>query len=250
MLQRTDHRYYKISGMTCSACAYTVQAALQKHPDVVSAQVDHATATAGLELRMPVPTAVLKRLLDGTKYELLKAGEQAPAPPSSAPVQERSWLATYKPLLLVVAFITGIAVLAASQNGTFYPVEAMRYFMAGFFLAFSFFKLLDLRGFAESYSGYDLLASRWRVYAFLYPFIELGLGVAYLVNAAPFATNLITIVVMAFSLIGVVRVVLNRQRIQCACLGTGFNLPMSTVTVIEDAAMVLMAAGMLAGNGA
>ncbi|OYW82093.1 MAG: heavy metal transporter, partial [Sphingobacteriia bacterium 32-37-4] len=38
---------------------------------------------------------------------------------------------------------------------------------------------------------------------------------------------------------------LNKKKIQCACLGDVFNLPMSTVTIIEDALMIGMSAVML-----
>ena len=54
----------------------------------------------------------------------------------------------------------------------------MRYFMAGFFIVFSFFKFLNLAGFAESYAMYDELAKRVKVYGLVYPFLELFLGVA------------------------------------------------------------------------
>jgi hypothetical protein len=50
---------------------------------------------------------------------------------------------------------------------------------------------------------------------------------------------------MSVSLVGVVQSVLNKQKIRCACLGTVFNLPMSTVTIIEDSLMIAMSAGML-----
>jgi hypothetical protein len=39
---------------------------------------------------------------------------------------------------------------------------------------------------------------------------------------------------------------MNKQKIRCACLGAVFNLPMSTITIIEDLLMVAMAAWMLA----
>jgi Kef-type K+ transport system membrane component KefB len=79
----------------------------------------------------------------------------------------------------------------------------------------------------------------------VYPFIELTLGLAYLIDFQPFATNAITLVVMAISSIGVIESLLNKRKIRCACLGTVFNLPMSVVTLVEDTLMVLMAAAML-----
>ena len=121
----------------------------------------------------------------------------------------------------------------------------MRIFMSGFFLVFSFFKLLYLSSFAESYAMYDLVAKRWRGWAYLYVFIELGLGLAYALNLFPAITNTITFIVMSVSIIGVLQSVFNKQKIRCACLGAVFNLPMSTVTIIEDGLMILMSAWMI-----
>jgi len=119
------------------------------------------------------------------------------------------------------------------------------YLWLAFFLVFSFFKMLNLKGFAESYVMYDVVAKAIPAWAYLYAFIELGLGIAYTINFNPFITNIITLVVMSVSIVGVLKSVLNKQKIQCACLGAVFNLPMSTVTIIEDALMIAMSATML-----
>ena len=105
--------------------------------------------------------------------------------------------------------------------------------------------MLNIRAFASSYAMYDLLAMRWQAYGLIYPFIELGLGISYLISYQPYTTNLVTLIVMAFSSLGVIQSVINKQKIRCACLGTVFNLPMSTVTIIEDLLMAGMAAWML-----
>jgi hypothetical protein len=124
-------------------------------------------------------------------------------------------------------------------------VETMRHFMAGFFIVFAFFKLLDVRAFADAYAGYDLLAARWHGWGLMYPFVELALGIAYLTHWNPTFIHWATIAIMGFSAIGVILAVMNKSRIQCACLGTVFQLPMSTLTIVEDVGMVLMAAVML-----
>jgi hypothetical protein len=124
-------------------------------------------------------------------------------------------------------------------------MQFMRHFMAGFFLVFSFFKLLNLKGFAESYVMYDVIAKKIPIWAYMYDFIELALGIAYTVDFNPTITNLATLIVMGVSIIGVLQSVLNKKKIQCACLGAVFNLPMSTVTIIEDALMIVMSAIML-----
>ena len=77
--------------------------------------------------------------------------------------------------------------------------------MAGFFLVFSFFKLLNLRGFADSYSTYDIIAKKWTGWGYIYAFIELTLGVAFLTGFNPLLTNAVTFVVMSISIVGVLR---------------------------------------------
>ncbi|MEM0994165.1 MAG: MauE/DoxX family redox-associated membrane protein, partial [Bacteroidota bacterium] len=121
----------------------------------------------------------------------------------------------------------------------------MRHFMAGFFIVFAFFKLLNVEGFANSYQMYDIIAARWRAWGYIYPFVELGLGILYLINVAPTFTNWATILVLGVSSIGVIKSNLDRRAIKCACLGDVFNLPMSTVTIVEDLTMVAMAVAML-----
>jgi len=157
----------------------------------------------------------------------------------------KSRLETFKPLILIFLFISGVSVIATVEGGQINLMKWMNYFMAGFFITFSFFKLLDLRAFADSYSMYDLLAKRVRTYGFVYPFIELALGFAYLTHFAPSSTYIATIAVMGFSSLGVIQSVLDKKKIKCACLGAVFNLPMTTVTIIEDLLMVAMAVLML-----
>ncbi len=171
-------------------------------------------------------------------------GEIDAETPSVRPEPKSFWQ-TYKPLLLVVGYLVGIVCIVEYNAGSFDTMRAMGNFMGGFFLAFSFFKLLDLRGFVDAFQSYDVLARPFRTYGFVYPFIELGLGVAYLTRFAPIATNLVTLIVMLVGIVGVSQALFQKRRILCACLGTVFDLPMSKVTFIEDGTMAAMAALML-----
>jgi hypothetical protein len=154
------------------------------------------------------------------------------------------WLTTYRPLLLILAYLVAASILVQLPQNGLDGVrwhETMRYFMAGFFLVFSFFKLLDAPTFANVYAGYDLLAKHWHGWGLIYPFVELILGLAYLTNWNPLITNLTTLIIMGFSAIGVLQAVLNKRGTRFACSGTVFILPMATVTIIEDIGMVVMA---------
>ncbi|MFZ9962863.1 MAG: heavy-metal-associated domain-containing protein [Burkholderiales bacterium] len=229
---------FVIHGMTCGGCVASVKAKLEAI--VASAEVTldppEVTVPAGM-----TSLEELQAVLQNTRYRL-----QRDLPEMESRFSVRDWFQTYRPLLLIVSFILGSSLLVQLPSGGISSSETMRYFMAGFFLVFSFFKLLDVRSFADAYSGYDLLARRTRVWGLIYPFIELALGIAYLVNIFPPLVNSVTLIVMAFSAIGVLRAVLSKQIIRCACLGNVFRLPMSTVTIIEDAGMAVMAALALA----
>lgn len=154
-------------------------------------------------------------------------------------------LSTYRPLMLVVAYILGVTLFIEFAIGEFEWTRAMNHFMGFFFLGFAFFKLLNMTAFAEAFQTYDVVAKRWYAYALAYPFIELGLGILYLSQGLPLLANAATVVVMGIGLVGVISAVRNRKPIQCACLGTVFNLPMSVVTIIENSVMLVMAGIML-----
>jgi hypothetical protein len=159
--------------------------------------------------------------------------------------ETKSWIGTYKPILLIFGYIVGVTVLIEIVSGTFIWHRWMGHFMAAFFLIFSFFKLLNLKGFAVSYSMYDIVANQWEGWGYMYAFTELALGIAFLTGFDPIITNAVTFIVMSVSIIGVLQSVLNKRKIKCACLGDVFNLPMTTITVIEDALMIGMSAIML-----
>jgi copper chaperone CopZ len=233
---------YRLSGMHCGSCVAKVTKALQPLASSVNVSLNPQ------QVQLEGSSAQLNQLQDALraigKYEISPVENAATAVETNP-----TWLQTYQPLLLIIAFILGASVLAQigqSKEAIAISTETtMRYFMAGFFLVFSFFKLLDVKAFATAYQSYDLLAARWPTWGRIYPFIELGLGIAYLANFMPTLTNWITLVVMGFSAIGVIRAVMQKSKIQCACLGTVFKLPMSTVTIVEDVGMVVMAGQML-----
>lgn len=159
--------------------------------------------------------------------------EQLPAP---------TFLNTYRPLILIFSFLVLAICMVEIQLGFWDLHRMMSHFMGGFFFIFSFFKFLDLGAFAMAYRSYDLLAKKFPFYGYLYPFLEFILGALYLSGTFLVFTNATTLLLMGVSSLGVIQSLLQKQKIQCACLGTVFQLPMSKVTLFEDLLMMLMAA--------
>lgn len=155
---------------------------------------------------------------------------------------------SYTPLFIIIGLISLVTVVLAIkdiQNEMFMWQTVMMNFMAGFFLVFSGFKLLDIKGFAEGYSTYDLIAQRSSAYGYIYPFIELVLGLFYLLHVDSPLLDLVTFVVMIVSGIGVALKIAKKETFQCACLGTFLKVPLTKVTLIEDFGMAAMALVML-----
>lgn len=236
------HRYK--TDLRCGACVESVRPLLDAAPDVARWSADVSSPDKVLTVEGAGITAErVGALIRPAGYHVL--GE-VPAPtPVSTPAASDEKPVTYFPLALVLFYLVAGTAAAEVAAGSFDAMRAMGHFMAGFFLVFSFFKLLNVQAFADAYRGYDVVAAKWPAYGYAYPFIELALGLAYLANVAPVWTNTITLVVMGVSAIGVVKALLARRQIRCACLGTVFNLPMSKITLIEDGLMIVMAAGML-----
>lgn len=226
--------------MTCGGCQNKVQTLLSQVKNVQKIDISLAEGTADITMAQHIPTTALQDALkDYPKYQLTEV-QHTSVMSMDMDTENRTWLATYKPILLIFGYILTIAIIAGYMEHGFMTMTAMRVFMSGFFLTFSFFKLLNLQGFADSYSMYDIVAKRFKAWGYIYAFVELGLGIAFALDVQPFAVNAVTFVVMTVSLIGVLQSVLNKRKIQCACLGAVFNLPMSTVTIVEDALMIAM----------
>jgi len=236
---------YNITGMTCSGCQSTVEQLLSKVSGVKNVLIDLDKGEATIDMDKHVSTTELKSALSVyPKYQLSENNHMQSG--LTMPEEDtRSWIETYKPILLIFAYITGTSFLVEAINGEFLWMRWMNHFMAGFFLMFSFFKMLNLKGFADSYATYDLVAKKWHGWGYIYAFTELALGIAFLTAFNPLLTNAITFIVMTISIIGVLQSVLNKRKIKCACLGDVFNLPMSTITIIEDALMIGMSCIML-----
>ncbi len=146
----------------------------------------------------------------------------------------------YTPLLVIIGLILLTSILISYTSG-FSLTKTIYNFMIGFFLIFSGFKLMDLKGFANGYSTYDLLAKKMYGYGYIYPFIELFFGLSMIVKFQMDLILGIEVIVMTFSGVGVAIKLLKGEKFQCACLGTFLKIPLTKITLIEDFGMAILA---------
>ncbi|PAY16131.1 hypothetical protein CKO51_28420 [Rhodopirellula sp. SM50] len=235
---------YEVTGMHCQSCVETLTNALSELSEVDSAAVTLNPPRARVEGSAIDSNRIAGAVASAGDYSAEEVSGETPA--STSATDAKSMLSTYYPLILIVTFLLAGCAILQLRSGAWSWMDYMSDFMGGFFVVFGFFKLLDLRGFTDAFQTYDVIASRFRGYGFAYPFIEVALGFAYLLHFELFWTNAITLIVMSIGSVGVLRSLLQKRKIQCACLGTVFDLPMTTVTLVEDVSMAAMAAIMLA----
>ena len=149
-------------------------------------------------------------------------------------------LKKYWPLVTLI-LIAALAAFALSYRVDFSGSTWMHFFMGFFLCQFSMLKLFHPQAFADGFQMYDILAQKSRVYAYIYPLIELVLGLAYLAFILPIITYILTILILGFGGIGVIKALIKGLDIRCACMGTVLDVPLSTVTLTEDFGMVVMA---------
>ncbi len=222
---------FTITGMTCESCVKTVTDRISKISGVTSTDVSLKNKTAQITADRKIQlTEVSSALASTPKYQ---ATEDT--------VVKESFFKTYKPLLIVFAFVFLVSIAYQISVGIFNHHSFMNHLMAGFFIGLSFFKFLDLKAFSLSFSSYDPLAQRWLSYGLIYPFIELFLGLLFISGKFLFFANTATILILSLTTYGVYLRFQSKSPFQCACLGTTFNLPLSNVTITENMVMILMA---------
>ena len=236
---------YNITGMTCNGCKASVEKYLNEIENINNVEINLEKNEGTLTMSSHVDIAILKSALP-EKYTISEKKETKKEIPDVAfESQEESKLAQLKPLFLILFYITTASILLHYKNWDW--TEFMLDFMGLFYIVFSFFKLLDLKGFPDSFRMYDPLAKRIPVYGWVYPFIETALGLMFLMRFEVNIALIITLIVLGITTIGVTKTLLDKKAIKCACLGTALKLPMTEATFIENAIMIVMAIMMIAG---
>lgn len=148
----------------------------------------------------------------------------------------------YIPLILVILY--SILLALSHHNSTLF----MTYFMGYFFIFLSLFKLFDIKGFISGFQTYDLVAKKYPIYAYAYPFLEFLLGFSYINMFLLNITLYITCIIMFMGGVSILKSIIKKEKIQCACLGTILKVPLTTVSLTENLSMGFMALYMILRN--
>ena len=224
---------FKISGMTCNGCRSTVENKLSSLDGVDNAQVNLTNGEAIVYSKNPISFSLISNSLP-SKYKVIRN-----IPDQDNEIIKSSKIKQLKPLFIILGYISVTSILLNFRNWN--STNAMLDFMGLFYIIFSFFKILDIKGFSTSFKMYDPLAKKITIYGYIYPFIEILLGLMFLTRIEVNIALLITIIILGITSVGVTKTLLNKRTINCACLGTTLKLPMTEATFIENAIMITMA---------
>ncbi len=224
---------FKISGMTCNGCRSTVENKLSSLDGINNVQVDLTNGEAIVYSKNPISFSLISNSLP-SKYKVISKRDA-----QDNEIIKSSKIKQLRPLFIILGYISVTSILLNFRNWN--STNAMLDFMGLFYIIFSFFKILDIKGFSSSFKMYDPLAKKITTYGYIYPFIEILLGLMFLTRIEVNIALLITIIILGITSVGVTQTLLNKKKINCACLGTTLKLPMTEATFIENAIMIIMA---------
>ena len=229
----------KISGMTCQACVSSVTEKLISLDEVQDLKIDLAEGDVVLEVSKTLTLEKLTVVLLPKYIPSLETRSGSNVTMEQSPTKLKQLF----PLFLIFVYLIAASIFL--QKNSFRITDFMIDFMGLFFVVFSFFKFLDYKGFPNAFARYDPLAKRSAFYAKIYPFIETLLGLMLLLRWQLNFAFITTIVILSITTFGVVYTLFDKNKINCACLGTALKLPMTEATLIENVIMLVMAVTML-----
>jgi len=188
-------RRYKVKGMTCQGCVATIKERLSSVEGVHEAILDLETGSVELTLVSQVSLTELKAVLP-QKYEIEEGSSLKNSLKSERQVETPKWQ-QLTPLFLIFTYLFVASILLNFKDWSMR--SAMLDFMGLFYIVFSFFKFLDLRGFPRSFSMYDPLARSIPIYGWIYPFLELALGLLFLMRIEIQIALVITVVILSIT---------------------------------------------------
>ena len=230
---------YKVEGMTCQGCADNIQNGLNNQSFVTKANVSLQESKLTIEADSGIDINSLNSIVTTLGNYKLR--------PNTTNIFSEiiNYFTSKKPIVIALSIVILSSLALQTSEETFSLNKWFMSYMGIFFIIFSFLKLLNVSGFSMTFKKYDLISKIIPGYANSYPFIELALGVLFLMRVQIPLALIITLIILGITTFGVTKTLLDKKSIQCACLGTALKLPMTKATFIENSIMIIMAIIML-----
>ena len=230
---------YRVEGMTCQACADTIETGIKASLNVSLAHV----SLSEKELRIQSDTVFDINDINNVVSNLGDYRIRDNNPSLFSNMIE--YFSSKKPIVIALLLVTISSLALQVPTNTFDIDKWFITYMGLFFMLFSFLKLLNVSGFSMTFKKYDLISKKVPGFSAIYPYIELTLAIAFLTQSLLIYANLFTLFFMTSQSLGVYKSLRNSEQIQCACMGSAISLPLSSLTLIENIIMICMATYMI-----
>lgn len=222
---------FKIKGVKCENCVNDILKDLKKIKTINHAEININLNEVTIISEQKISTNEIQSYI---KQKYLISDEEN----HNNNTNKVSIFKQLYPLFLIVIYIFSSCFFLNIENMNMQSF--MLDFMGIFFVSFSFFKFLDLKGFKNSFQKYDLIGNQSNLYCGAYPLIEIIIGTFLLMRFHVNICLIITIIILLSTSIGVIKNIRKKTNIKCACLGSVLDLPMTEATLIENITMIIM----------
>ena len=232
---------YKVEGMTCQGCADNIQSGLNNQSFVTKANVSLQESKLTIEADSGIDINSLNSIVTTLGNYKLR--------PNTTNIFSEiiNYFTSKKPIVIALSIVILSSLAMQTSDETFSLNKWFMSYMGIFFIIFSFLKLLNVSGFSMTFKKYDLISKIIPAYANSYPFIELSLGIIFLTQTQSILiyANVLTLIFMISQTIGIIKSLSKSEQIQCACMGSAVDVPLSSLTVAENIIMIAMATYMI-----
>jgi glutaredoxin len=153
---------------------------------------------------------------------------------------------SYRPVVALFT-MTALMAMAASYaiTGNVFTIRAAEWFIGFSMVVLALLKLQNIESFSTMFLNYDLLATRWVPYSYIYPFAEGAAGVLMVAGALTWLSVPIAAVIGSIGAVSVFKAVyIDKRELKCACVGGSSNVPLGFISLTENVMMVAMAVWM------
>ena len=225
----------KIKGVICYSCVNKVKT-IYKNTNLEIEDINIDSNFQIINFRLPNDSSLdikkLNQILKGTKYELNQ--------------DQKSKLDNFvNPYfgIILIAIVAFVAELTIRK----YFHHSFQVFMAFWLILFGILKVQNLAGFDTMFRKYDLLAKNIPYYSYFFAFTELALGLLYLNDKIDHRIGYFAILIFSVTSVSVIKTILSKKKIKCACLGANSQMKVGYVTLVENLLMIVMVIKMLNG---
>ena len=129
---------------------------------------------------------------------------------------------------------------------TIIPLFTLEFFVAISMCVLALLKIRDLYSFSNNFITYDIIGMRVIKYSYIYPFLELIVGLGMIARVFIPAIAIISISIGLIGSISVIKAVyIEKRDLKCACVGGDSNVPLGFVSLSENLMMFFMGIWML-----